>query len=179
MAAQAARREHLGGNIDVGAEWAWLIKSAVGGLIAGIAMAMFAMIVAGIAGDGFWAPPRAITANIFGTERAGSDFAFGPVVVGMMLHMMLSAAFGLGYALLIGAATKRLALGTQFVAGMAWGIVLWAGNTYVIAELLNGRDLFTDATPAWAWFVGHLMFGALLAVIYDRWRRDRTELRAG
>lgn len=174
----SARNERLGGNLEVGLTWAWFIKSAVAGVVAGIVMAMFAMIVAGIAGDGFWAPPRAITAVIFGTGHAGTDFAFGPVVVGMMLHMMLSAAFGVMYALIVGVARRELKLASQFVIGMALGVVLWAVNTYAVAEVLNGSELFTNAMPAWTWFVGHLMFGAALALLYDVWRHDRTALRA-
>ncbi len=172
----SARNERLGGNIEVGL--AWVIKSAVAGVVAGIIMAMFAMIVAGIAGDGFWAPPRAITAVILGTEHAGTDFAFGPAAGGMMLHMMLSAAFGVMFALVVGVTRRELKLGSQLVIGMALGIILSAVNTYAIAELLNGRELFTTAMPAWTWFVAHLMFGAALALLYDVWRHDRTALRA-
>ncbi|MGE0760809.1 MAG: hypothetical protein AB7O38_27615, partial [Pirellulaceae bacterium] len=51
-------------------------ESAVAGIVAGAMMAMFAMVVAGLAsGYGFWAPPRAITAVFFGEEYLGTTFA--------------------------------------------------------------------------------------------------------
>lgn len=171
--------ERLRGSTEVAAGWTWLTKSAVAGVVAGVAMAMFAMIVAAIDGHGLWAPPRAITAVVFGTQHAGGGFALGPVVVGMMGHMMLSAMFGAAYAALVGIAARQATLVTQLVAGMAWGTALWAVNTYLVADvLLNGREVFTAAMPAWTWFVAHLMFGAALGALYDVWRHDRTALKA-
>jgi hypothetical protein len=154
----------------------WLGKAAVAGVVAGIVMAMAAMVIAAIAGHGFWAPPRAITGTVFGAEYAGSGFAVGSVVVGMMLHMMLSAAFGVVYALLVGLATRTLATGPQVVAGMAWGLVLWAVNTFLIAPQLAGGELLTEAMPAWTWLVVHLLFGAMLGLLYAAWRRGATTL---
>ncbi|MGD9892775.1 MAG: hypothetical protein AB7R89_01685 [Dehalococcoidia bacterium] len=154
----------------------WLTKAAIAGVVAGIAMAMVAMVIAAIADDGLWAPPRAVTGMSFGEQHAGSGFALGPVVVGMALHMMLSAVFGVVYALLVGLATRALAIGPQIVAGMAWGLVLWAVNTFLIAPVLPGGELMTEAMPAWSWLVVHLLFGAMLGLIYAAWRRGTTTL---
>lgn len=171
--------ERLGGRAEIAEGGVWLVKSAVAGVVAGVVMAMFAMIVAALNGNGFWAPPRAITAVVFGTQHVGGGFAFGPVVVGMMAHMMLSAMFGAVYAALLGIAARQAALVTQLVAGMVWGGVLWAMNTYLVADVfLNGSEVFTSSMPAWTWFVAHLMFGGALGVLYDVWRHDRTALTA-
>jgi hypothetical protein len=154
----------------------WLGKAAVAGVVAGMAMAMVAMVIAAIAGDGFWAPPRALTGTLFGAEYAGSGFALGSVVVGMIVHMMLSAAFGVVYALLVGLATRALGVGPQVAAGMAWGLVLWAVNTFLIAPRLSGGELMTEAMPAWTWLAVHLLFGAMLGLLYAAWRRGSTTL---
>jgi hypothetical protein len=166
------------GDVARSSSLVWLEKAAVVGVVAGMLMAMGAMVVAAFAGNGFWAPPRAITGMVFGEEHAGGSFAVGPVVVGMMLHMMLSATFGSVYALAVGLATRALAGGPQLVAGMAWGLVLWLMNTIVIAPHLPGGELMTAAMPAWTWVAGHLLFGGALGLLYAAWRRGATMLTA-
>lgn len=140
-------------------------RAAVAGVIAGVVMAMFAMIIAALSDDGLWAPPRAIAAEFFGTEHAGSSFAFGPVVVGMMVHMMLSAMFGAGFGVVVGLVARSAGLVPIVLLGMAAGVALWAGSTYAVAPVLNGAEVFTDAMPEWAWFAAHLMFGAVLGLL--------------
>ncbi len=153
----------------------WSLESAIAGMLAGATMAMFAMIVAWLADDGFWAPPRAITAVFFGEEYLGRGFA-GSVVAGAGIHMVLSAAFGMVYAVLLGVIAPRLPLLVQLAGGVVWGLVLWALNTFAIAPALPGGELFTEAMPAWAWFVGHLLFGMVLALVYAAWRHETTAL---
>jgi len=46
----------------------WMIKAAIGGLVGGMMMGMFSMIVAVIAGYGFWAPMRGIPGMFFGKD---------------------------------------------------------------------------------------------------------------
>lgn len=145
--------------------------AAVAGVIAGIVMAMFAMIIALIAGNGFWAPPRAIAAEFLGTQHAGPGFAIGPVLAGMIIHMMLSAAFGAGFSVAVGVVARGASQFALAVLGMVTGIVLWVGSTYIVAPALNGAELFTTAMPAWTWFAAHVMFGVALGVIYGRLRR--------
>lgn len=173
----SAGHEHIGGTAGIQRESTWLAPSIVAGVAAGIVMAMFAMVVAALTDHGLWAPPRAITALVFGTQNAGIGFATGPVVAGMMVHMMLSGMFGVGYALVIGFTTSRLALGVQALIGMMLGVALWAVNTYVLAGFLNGREVFTSAMPVWAWFAGHVMFGVALGLLYGSWRHGNTALK--
>ena len=147
-----------------------VVHAALAGVIGGIVMAMFAMMVAAVAGYGFWAPPRAITAEFLGTQHAGPGFAAVPIVVGMMIHMMLSAGFGVGFGVLISAVAKGAGVIALVVLGMVSGIVLWAGSTFIVAPALNGAEVFTSAMPAWTWFAAHAMFGVVLGLLYGRLR---------
>lgn len=175
MDSRAIRQEQFMGA-SVSTPIAWIGKSIVVGMVAGMAMAMFAMVVAALAGDGFWAPPRAIAASVFGTGHAGAGFVLGSVLAGVVIHMMMSGGFGIVYALFAGLVTRTLSVGAQLMLGMAWGLILWAVNTALITPRLAGGQLFTQAMPAWAWLVAHLMFGAALGLLYALWRRDRTAL---
>jgi hypothetical protein len=176
MASRVMRRERLlGAEVPTGV--AWTVKSAVAGIVAGAVMAVWAMVVAGVFGLGFWAPVRAIAAVFLGADHVGAAFAAGPVLVGSAIHMGLSAAFGFGYALVAGLLVRALAVGTQVVLGVAWGAVLWFVNTFALGPLLQAGAV-SEANPAWSWFVAHLLYGAVLGLLYDRWRHDRTMLTA-
>lgn len=93
--------------------------------------------------------------------------------------MMMSGGFGFVYALFLGLVTRALGTMQQMVVGMMWGLLLWAVNTAVVTPQLSGGQLFTQAMPAWSWLVAHLMFGAVLGLLYAQWRGDRTALSGG
>lgn len=152
----------------------WL-GSAVAGLVAGIVMAMFAMVVAALTGDGLWAPPRAITGTFFGEAHAGRSFALGSVATGMMVHLLFSVVFGLAYAAITWLAGWRLSLTGSPLAGMAWGLALWLVNTFLLAPRMPGGELMTKAMPAWAWLVGHLMYGAVVGLLIAAWVQQAKE----
>jgi hypothetical protein len=176
---QSAHGDSVWGRITTQSSFAWIGQSAVAGLIAGMMMAMFAMVVAAIAGYGFWAPPRAIASTVIGESHFGGGFDLGSVVLGLAIHMMASPIFGVLYAIGVSLIGSRVPLVVQMTTGIAWGIGLWAINTYVVAPVLPGGQLFTDAMPGWSWFVGHLIFGAMLGVLYALWRKEETSLFSG
>ncbi|HUF52963.1 MAG TPA: hypothetical protein VMR52_04215 [Dehalococcoidia bacterium] len=151
-----------------------LVIAAVAGMLAGMMMAMFSMVVAEIDGYGFWAPPRAITAVFFGAENLGSGFEADAVIGGVAIHMVLSMMFGIGFALMLAPRQKVNAV-VQVMIGMALGTVLWAVNTYVVAPVFEG-NLFDEAMADWTWIAAHVIFGAALAMIYAFWRPGRTSI---
>jgi hypothetical protein len=154
-----------------------LVIAAVVGMIAGMMMAMFSMVVAELDGYGFWAPPRAITALFFGTEHLGSGFVAGAVVGGVAIHMALSMMFGIGFAVIL-APLRRVNGIAQIMIGMSLGAVLWAVNTYLVASIFEG-NVFNKAMADWTWIVAHLIFGGAVGMIYFIWRSGRTAIEPG
>jgi|SRR3990172_5534758 hypothetical protein len=146
-----------------------LTRGAIGGLIGGMAMAMFSMFVA-ISEDGFWAPVRGITSVVFGDEHYGGGFDFWPVAVGAMGHMMNSVVLGAVFALLATLLLARASTAVVVGAGMAFGLMVWLVMVPGIAAQAQSSELFVDSVPAWAWIAGHLMFGAVTAAVFVRWR---------
>ena len=63
-------------------------------------MAMFMMIVTALTGMGFLAPLYAIAATFNQSWAMTKGFDLVPVLVGLMLHMVNSAVFGLIFVLL-------------------------------------------------------------------------------
>lgn len=142
-----------------------LVRGAVGGLIGGMTMAMFSMFVA-ISEDGFWAPVRGITSVVFGDEHYGGGFAFGSVVVGAMGHMMNSLVLGAVFAVIVTLLLARASSAVVLGAGMVFGLMVWLVMVPGLAAQAQSSELFVDAVPAWAWIVGHIMFGVITAAVF-------------
>lgn len=136
-----------------------VVTGAIVGLIAGIVMAMWAMIVAAVMGAGLLAPPQMIAEPLFGPFHMGT-FNAGAFVVGLMIHMMVSIVFGIIFA----AIWQSLAQGgiTALIGGMMYGLILWVVMSYVIAPVVGSH--IAQQMPTWAWIVAHLMFGGVLGL---------------
>lgn len=137
-----------------------VLAGGAGGLLGGMAMAMFSMFVA-ITRDGFWAPVRGITSVVFGDKYYGGGFDFWPVVAGVGGHMMNSVILGVLFAVLAGVLFRRASAITIWMAGAVYGVMIWAVMVLGVAHVLQRSDLFADSVPQWAWIAGHVMFGAI------------------
>jgi hypothetical protein len=153
-------------------EWALtsIEVGIVAGAIAGLCMPLVASLVALAKGEDALAPPEAIVEMFFGELHAGTDLTIIIVIAGTVAHVLLSAVYGVMFALFSGVsrrAPSRLAL---LATGMAWGVGRWLSNTFLVAPRLAGGALITATMPAWTWAAGHLLYGAVLGLLYFRWR---------
>lgn len=136
------------------------LGGAVAGMIAAVVMALVAMIRAAAGGLGFWLPMKNIAALFYGVDALIGGA--GAAVVGIIIHLIVGAVAGLVLGLLAG---NRLNVLTALIAGLVWGVVIWAVNTWIILPLVNQVMLDRVMTaPVW-WLVYHLVFGGLLLLI--------------
>ena len=158
-------REHEGGAVGQ-----LLLHGAIGGLLVGIIFALFEMAVAAVkmgALDAAWMPLRMIGATVLGEDALMPGYSLAKAATtGLLVHMLLSAAFGVAFAaLLVGVPALRRSTLWLVGAATAYGLLLWPVNFYVIARLA-GWDWFPDgADQFWQGFVAHtFVFGTLLGV---------------
>jgi hypothetical protein len=147
--------------------WGTLLGwGALAGLIGGIVMAMFMMVVTALTGMGFLAPLYAIAATFNSPWAMTKGFDPVPVVIGLMVHMMNSIIFGLIFALLLGwIAPRALALPVSAVAGMVWGLIVLGVNQLLVLPALD-RPMLTATNGVFGWWlIAHLMFGLALGAI--------------
>lgn len=130
---------------------------ALAGLIGGIAMAMVGMIASLAMGAGLWAMPSMIAGIVLGPQAAMAGGA-GVVLIGFMLHMMLSVIYGLIYAAVVNGLTHEF-----WATGFIGGLLLWLVNFYVIGLVLPGAQAMAHQEPAWLAVVTHLVFGGVSA----------------
>ncbi|MDT8388439.1 MAG: sodium:proline symporter [Thiogranum sp.] len=131
------------------------------GLIAGIVFVMAEMLLIVLAGTGSaWGPPRMMAAILMGENvlPPPATFDLGIVMVGMMIHFVLSII----YAFVLGFLILRMDLKGALALGAVFGLALYLINFYV----------FTAAFPwfamarGWITIVAHLIFGLVLAWSY-------------
>ena len=160
---------------DRGGSASSAVRAGAAGLVAGLIFAMWAMIV-GIFTSNFWAPPQGI-GQALGIGHQGHDFQIVPFIVGLMGHMMNSIIFGLIF-LGIAVALKLRGVAAVLV-GMIYGIVVYAIMYWVVLRnLLSGTSgSFLSSNPEWSWVLGHLMFGAVLGLLFAYGPLSRGETR--
>jgi hypothetical protein len=158
---------------------------AVAGLVAGMMMAMWQMVVGAIATEptdvpgiasSFWTAVTSIPSVIFGQDWFHGSFEFGAVFLGLMGHMMNSVVLGV-----IGVGLMTTLLGTRvgLIPAMAFGMMF---GLLVEAVVLNGvvnqvQDVNTvySSTPEWSWWIAHAMFGATVGLVSSTLLRRRRE----
>lgn len=127
------------------------------GLIAGLVMALTAMIRSAAVGESFWMPMQQIAATFYGVEALVGGT--GVVVAGVLTHLVVSAIYGMIFGLFVG---RKTLVGSAFVSGLVYGVVIWAFMTWVILPLVNEVMLERVELQPWWWFAYHLVYGGLL-----------------
>ena len=150
----------------------WVRVGVVGGIVAGIAFAMFEMVMAAVlnGSDAFFMPLRMIGG--IGLGAAALDPATSLLVAGaagLAIHMVLSMMYGLvvaGVLAQIGT-LARSTVSILVVSSLA-GFALWIVNFFVLAGLF-GWSWFPDSQNVMVQFVAHtFMFGTVLGLVLDR-----------
>ena len=147
--AQTAQRT----GIETGGAKEVVGAGVVAGIIGGMLMAMIMMMATAAGGMGLLAPLRLIAATFYGKEAMSGG---GPLLVGLMIHMMNSMVFGVIFAWIAG---DRRATLPALMAGMAFGVAIWAVMILVGLPMLNPIMRERLAMMPVAWFIAHLAFG--------------------
>ena len=150
-----------------------LRRGAIAGIIAGIVFVMVEMAaVTMVMGMSPWGPPRMMAAIVLGEGALPPPETFdaGIVFVGMMVHFVLSAVLGAGFAMAASRMCTSLAHAT--IAGILMGIVIYGVNFYGFTALFPWFAMARNAITITA----HAIFGAVMGWYY--WR-SRVVLLSG
>jgi hypothetical protein len=155
-----------------------LKRGAVGGMIGGVVMAMWSMIVLALTGSGFWSPLNLIAHTVWRSAPLGATFSVGALVIGLVVHMMMSMVLGMVLAVAVGsAAALRRNRAVLAMAGMVFGLMVWLIMQYGVWKVVDA-DAARAFTP-WVFAVGHLMFGAVTALVVGTWAATRRAATQG
>lgn len=145
-----------------------LVLGAIAGMVAGVMMAMYAMIASTtFLGQGFFTPLYGIASPLLGpaammqSMKQGIYFTGGPAALGLIIHMLWSALFGMVFALL--AAFLRLRGMMALMGGLLYGLVVLMLMSFVVLPIVGAATMPT--TIGWPSFViEHLIFGMILGL---------------
>jgi hypothetical protein len=146
----------------------FVVTGAIVGILAGMVMAMYAMIAsATFLAQGFFTPLYGIATPIVGSEamltsmRQGLYFAHVPALAGLVVHMMWSAFYGAIFGVL--ASRLQLAATAAVVVGMLYGVAVMIAMSFIVLPIVAAGAM--PGMIGWPSFtVEHLMFGLVLGL---------------
>jgi hypothetical protein len=108
------------------------------GIVAGIIFAVVEVVVAGGLGQSGLMPLRMFASVVMGSGAMTTTEIAATVVVGVIVHFVLSALFGAIYGMVDARLDPRhrASWGSQAVFGMVYGVALWFVNFQIIARIL-------------------------------------------
>jgi hypothetical protein len=145
-----------------------LIAGAIAGMVAGVMMAMYAMIAsATFLGQGIFTPLYGIASPLLGpgsmmqSMKLGLYWTTGPALLGLLIHMLWAALFGMVFALLV--SFLRVQGMMVLVAGLIYGLVVLLLMSFVVLPIVGAGGM--PSTVGWPSFVvEHLIFGMVLGL---------------
>lgn len=135
---------HLGRRATAG-----VTGGIAGGLVFGLLMAMMGMLP--------------MVASLAGLNSAGAGFG---------IHMVISVLIGLGLTIPFAGLLSSYGKGT--LVGLAYGVLWWVLGALVLMPAMLGMPLFMVDTMAGMSLLGHLVYGAILALVAVRVLKGRA-----
>ncbi len=158
-------------------------RGVLAGIVAGIAMAMYAMVAAATYQDtGFFTPMYHIASTFIDPsametsmkEAMGGNlyhFSAGPAILGMAVHLMTAIAFGVVFALLV--TWLGLRGPVALLVGVIYGLAVFTLMSFVglpiVADLFGGGKPISDMPEmvGYSTFsIEHGIFGLVLGLLF-------------
>lgn len=146
-----------------------LIAGAIVGMIGGAMMAMFTMIATvTYLGMGFFTPLYVIASPLSGSQAMMAAmhggafyFTFGPAVLGLVIHMMLSALWGIIFGLIAYGLHLRGAM--SIIGGMVYGVLVMLIMNFAVLPIVGAPNLL-NLLGGTTFTIGHLLFGMIVGL---------------
>jgi hypothetical protein len=149
----------------------WWGKAIASSIVAGLAIACYEMIATAFADGGFWDPLNRIDAGFDGNRSPAPGFDINASTLGLLLHMAVSAFWGLVLAAIIGFFPRLLS--GPFVStltGIGFGLfvalLMWQ-------EIGPRWDEVLFPASALHFLLAHMAYGLLTAWMLYAWGRKR------
>jgi hypothetical protein len=139
---------------------AWAGHAINGGLVAGLAFAIFEMLAGAVqmGVSGTFTPLRMIAAIVLGGEALDPTYPlFSVITVALAAHLILSVAFALIFVATVQPTASMRSTNTLMLSTSIYGLGLWLVNFYVIAPTMGWNWFVEDANPL-VQFLAHTFF---------------------
>jgi hypothetical protein len=133
------------------------VAGAIAGICGGVAMAFVMSLLSIAVGQGPWQLPKRLAGVLLGPRA--KDGGVGVVALGLSIHFVLSAGFGVLFALVVDKLTHEF-----WMTGLAYALTLWVLNFWGAQITPGGRELMETKT-SWLSPIAHIAYGAVMAAI--------------
>jgi len=147
----------------------FLIAGAIAGMLGGAMMAMFTMLAtATYLHMGFFTPLYVIASPLAGPQSMMTAmhggvfyFALGPAILGLVVHMMWSALWGIVFGLI--AYRLHLRGAAAVIGGMVYGVLIMLVMNFVVLPIVGAPNLLT-LLGGTTFTIGHMLFGMVVGL---------------
>jgi hypothetical protein len=140
-------------------------RGAIGGLIGGIAMATLMMAVTAVKGMGVLTPLYLIAATFHESWAVQTGFTPAPILVGVMVHMVMSMGLGFAFVVALSSITRPGASLPHWAsAGLMWGLIVLLVNQNIVLPVVDPALVSATSGLIFWWVLAHLMFGLALGI---------------
>ena len=134
----------------------------IGGLLGGLAMIPVALAYGLLSGHGVWYPVNLISATLIRSWQAATgsqlaQFSLAGLLLGLLIHLLMSVALGLAFAILLPTFP-----GTPILWAFVVGPILWAGATFAGLPLLNPVMAHYIDWPSFA--IANILYALVLGI---------------
>lgn len=133
------------------------LQGAIAGLCGGVAMALAMSMLSVAVGQGPWQLPKRLAGVFIGPKA--KDGGTGVIVLGLVIHAVLSALFGAVFSVVVDDLTHEF-----WMTSVAYGLCLWLVNFWGSQMTPGGREL-TEMKTAWLSPLAHIVYGGVMAAI--------------
>lgn len=134
---------------------------AFAGAMAGVVLAVVRAVTAARAGGESWHPLEIASAPLLGPRALEPGFDATALVLGLVIHLALSVAWGAAFGLFFHGLSRR---GTV-IAGAFYGLVVWLLMFYVVLPLAGLSEVAATIATRTA-IVDHVVFGLAIGIAY-------------
>lgn len=134
---------------------------ALAGLAGGLLLVVFAVMNALAMPANAWAAFKLPSYVFFGDRVLSGNFDAAPVALGIALHLLISAAWGVLFALLV----YGLGAGATLASGAVFGVVVWLVMLQVVMPIV-GLGEVARLAPVSTTLIEHLAFGLALGLAF-------------
>jgi len=147
------------------------LGGAIAGLGGGVAMAVVAAIISQGMGGDIWLESKQIAAVVYGpAAMAQPGFVPGPVVLGTLLHLLVSTLLGAFFGIM---SRRVLRLTSEFgmplVTGLVYGMMIWMVAYFLVLPAIDSALMETYAP---IYLVQHIVYGLVTGLLYG-WLRPQ------
>ncbi|HMI85502.1 MAG TPA: hypothetical protein VK550_15505 [Polyangiaceae bacterium] len=138
-----------------------LTRGMLAGVAAGILLTLMMTLMSAAGGKDIWYGIKGAAAPFFGQQAMQPGFDALPVLIGLISHLVISAAWGALFALVVEGWSRS----TTIIAGVLWAFVVWIGMYYLVLPVV-GLSSMQDDAPVGRAIAFHLIFAAALTTAY-------------